>query len=344
MSIKGIDNLAALMEDVPETGKQEIPLSLIDPDPQQPRTKFDESRLQTLAESVKAQGIIEPLIVSLHPDVSGRYMLVAGERRWRAAGLADLDQVPVVVREFTAEQRLAVQLVENIDREELSVLEESAAIDRLIKFGHKPKGVAAMLGKGAAWVSLRRKIAANVSILESFVDEGLTKDVETLAMLVDLKKVDARAFSHMHQEERLTRASVRDALDQAKQRKREPLSAEKPSVSTSNQRPEIPKQGNSSTDPTAEQPERQPVDGASLQDVPDTPPSQPTIKSKASLSETVAPADEGLAESYAEIQGLLQTALGLPVNILAPSEGRPGELQIEFADRIELEALRQSLT
>ena len=133
MSIKGIDNLAALMEDVPETGTQEVFLSLIDPDPQQPRTSFDESRLQTLAESVKAQGIIEPLIVSLHPEIPGRYMLVAGERRWRAAGLASLDQVPVVVREFTAEQRLAVQLVENIDREELSVLEESAAIDRLIK-------------------------------------------------------------------------------------------------------------------------------------------------------------------------------------------------------------------
>lgn len=344
MSIRGIDNLAALMEDVPETGTQEVPLSLIDPDPQQPRTRFDESRLQTLAASVKAQGIIEPLIVSLHPEVPGRYMLVAGERRWRAAGLADLDQVPVVVRELTAEQRLAVQLVENIDREELSVLEESAAIVRLIKFGHKPKGVAAMLGKSAAWVSLRRKIAANVSILKSFVDEGLTKDVETLAMLVDLKKVDARVFGHMHQEERLTRASVRDALDQAKQRKREPLFVEKPPTSTPNPNPEIPEPDNSSANPTTEQPERQPEDGASFQDISDTPPSLRTIKPQVSSPETVESADEGRAESYAEIQGLLQTVLGLPVNILAPSDGRPGELRIEFADRIELETLRQSLT
>ena len=168
MSIKGIASLADLMEDLPAAGSQEVALSLIDPDPHQPRTSFDELRLDTLAASVAAQGVIEPLIVSLHPETPGRYLLVAGERRWRAAGMAGLTTVAVVIRELTAEQRLAVQLIENIDREALSILEESSAVVRLIEFGRKPKDVAGMLGKTQAWVSLRRKIADHRSAFGVF--------------------------------------------------------------------------------------------------------------------------------------------------------------------------------
>jgi ParB family chromosome partitioning protein len=216
MSIKGLSTLAELMDDLPEAGAQEIDLSLIDPDPHQPRTSFDELRLETLAASVKAQGVIEPLIVSAHPDKPGRYMLVAGERRWRAAGMAGLKRVPAVLRELTPDQRLAVQLIENIDREELSVLEESRAVVRLIGFGRKPKDVADMLGKTQAWVSLRRKIADNQDLLEVFVTEGLTRDAETLTMLVDLRKLDSAAFDEMYRVERVTRVAVRDALELAK--------------------------------------------------------------------------------------------------------------------------------
>jgi ParB family chromosome partitioning protein len=92
-----------------------------------------------------AEGVIKPLIVSHHPETNRRYMLIAGERRWRAAGKAGLTLVPVVVRDLSNDQRLAVQLVENIDREELSVMEESLAVVRLFDFGRKPKEVADML-------------------------------------------------------------------------------------------------------------------------------------------------------------------------------------------------------
>lgn len=220
MSIKGIASLAKLMDDLPEAGAQEIELTLIDPDPHQPRTSFDELRLEILAASLKAQGVIEPLSVSVHPEKPGRYMLVAGERRWRAAGMAGLKRVPAVVRELTPDQRLAVQLVENIDREELSVLEESRAVVRLIGFGRKPKDVARMLGKTQAWVSLRRKIADNQELLEVFVTEGLTRDAETLAILVDLRKLDSAAFDEMYRVERVTRVAVRDALELAERWRR----------------------------------------------------------------------------------------------------------------------------
>ena len=115
----------------------------------------------------------------------------------------------MVIRELTAEQRLAVQLIENIDREALSILEAPSAVVRLIEFGCKPKDVAGLLGKTQAWVSLRRKIADHRRHLESFVAKDRTRDAETLAMLVDLEKIDRQAFSDMPQVERITRVAVR---------------------------------------------------------------------------------------------------------------------------------------
>ncbi|WP_133510055.1 ParB/RepB/Spo0J family partition protein [Candidatus Thiosymbion oneisti] len=149
MSVQGIKNLAELIDEA--TNKDElrtIPLSIIDPDPDQPRTHFDEGRLNALADSIKAQGIIEPLIVSPHPDDPRRYLLAAGERRWRAAELAGLAEVPVVIREFSKGQRLAVQLVENIDREALSPTEESLAILRLTEKGIQSPHQLMMRAKG----------------------------------------------------------------------------------------------------------------------------------------------------------------------------------------------------
>ena len=346
MSIKGIASLADLMEDLPAAGSQEVSLSLIDPDPHQPRTSFDELRLDTLAASVAAQGVIEPLIVSLHPETPGRYLLVAGERRWRAAGMAGLTTVTVVIRELTAEQRLAVQLIENIDREALSILEESSAVVRLIEFGRKPKDVAGMLGKTQAWVSLRRKIADHRSHLEYFVAEDRTRDAETLAMLVDLEKIDRQAFSDMHQIERITRAAVREALDRAKLRKLAPLVPVKT--------PEAP-----APVPTEPPAQPQPRDEAPKlpQEVPEPPrvpestsgaadDTRPPVaaKPKAAPAHPRPAANQDQADQFEEARRAVQAALGLPVSIHAPHAGKPGELRISFADLLELEALRQNLT
>lgn len=346
MSIKGIANLAELMEDLPAAGSQEVALSLIDPDPHQPRTSFDELRLDTLAASVAAQGVIEPLIVSLHPETPGRYLLVAGERRWRAAGLAGLTTVAVVIRELTAEQRLAVQLIENIDREALSILEESTAVVRLIEFGRKSKDVAGMLGKTQAWVSLRRKIADHRGHLEYFVAEDRTRDAETLAMLVDLEKVDRQAFSDMHQVERITRAAVREALDWAKLRK---LASVAPVKAPEAPAP-VPIEPPAQPQPRDEAP-AVPQEVPEPTRVPETPPaaaddSTPprAAKPKAVPSHPELPENQGQADRYEDARRAVQAALGLPVSIHAPHAGKPGELRISFADLLELDALRQNLT
>lgn len=105
-----------------------LPIDLIDPNPLQPRSVFEASRLEELAQSIRANGIIQPLIVRKAGD---RYQLVAGERRWRAARLAGLPEVPVVVRHFEDERLLEVTLIENIQREDLNPIEVAHAYHRL---------------------------------------------------------------------------------------------------------------------------------------------------------------------------------------------------------------------
>jgi ParB family chromosome partitioning protein len=248
--------------------------------------------------------------------------------------------VAVVIRELSPEQRLAVQLVENIDREALTVLEESAAVVRLIEFGRKPKDVAGMLGKTPAWVSLRRKIADHRSSLEYFVAEERTRDAETLAMLVDLEKVDARAFNDMHRVERITRAAVRDALERAKERKLAPVAPAHV--------PEVPVL--EPADPSA----RPDARGDAPQDMPEgsrgpegaSAPAAPPRKARlrAVPSELDRPAGVSLAERYEEVRRVVETSLGMRVQVVHNEQGEGGQLRIDFADWDDLDVLRKALS
>ncbi len=117
----------------PASSPTELPISLIDPNPLQPRTIFQEARLQELADSISANGIIQPIIVR---RIGDRFELIAGERRWRAARIAGLDRVPVVVQELANEKLLEISLIENIQREDLNPMEISVAYDRLSREHH----------------------------------------------------------------------------------------------------------------------------------------------------------------------------------------------------------------
>ena len=114
---------------------QEIEIDLISPNKQQPRKMFNEDALEELSESIKEHGIIEPLVVSKKTDSNKKeyYQIVAGERRWRAAKLAGIKKVPVVVKEYTDHQILEIALIENIQREDLNPIEEAQAYSSLIK-------------------------------------------------------------------------------------------------------------------------------------------------------------------------------------------------------------------
>lgn len=125
--------MSALLSDTPATANEElleVDIDLIEPSPMQPRTHFDENRLEDLAQSIRSNGIVQPLLLRRH---GARYQLVAGERRWRAAQRAGLQRVPAVVREIPDNKLLELALIENIQRQELNAIEEAHAYKRLIE-------------------------------------------------------------------------------------------------------------------------------------------------------------------------------------------------------------------
>jgi ParB/RepB/Spo0J family partition protein len=125
-----------------------LPVSSIRPNPQQPRRHFDPHALAELAESIKARGLLQPIVVKREGD---GYLLMAGERRWRAAQLAGLDSVPALIRD---DDPLEVAMIENLQRENLTPLEEAEGLGQLIEqFGHTHEALAELLGKSRPYVS-----------------------------------------------------------------------------------------------------------------------------------------------------------------------------------------------
>ena len=147
--------LSALLSDKPATTSEEmveIDLDLIEPNNFQPRTNFDEERLEQLAQSIRANGIIQPLLV--RKLSSDKYQLVAGERRWRAAQRAGLHRVPCVVKEIPEEKMLELALIENIQRQELNAIEEAQAYKRLIEtLGLTQEMVAQRVGRDRTFIT-----------------------------------------------------------------------------------------------------------------------------------------------------------------------------------------------
>jgi ParB family chromosome partitioning protein len=130
-----------------------VPISMIVPNPLQPREAISEETLLELAASIREHGILQPLVVS-HDPLTGTYMLIAGERRLRAARLANLDKVPVIIRTVTEQQRLTQALIENIQRADLSPLESARGFKRLVdEFNLTHEEVAAQVGKSRTAVT-----------------------------------------------------------------------------------------------------------------------------------------------------------------------------------------------
>ena len=125
---------------------KEIPVDLLDTGSYQPRTHMDDQALEELAGSIKAQGLIQPILV--RATTAGRYEILAGHRRWRASQRAGLDRIPAVVKEVSDEAALAVALIENIQREDLNPIEEALGLKRLMdEFGLTHQEVATSIGR-----------------------------------------------------------------------------------------------------------------------------------------------------------------------------------------------------
>ncbi|MDR2760062.1 MAG: ParB/RepB/Spo0J family partition protein, partial [Spirochaetaceae bacterium] len=153
---KGLDALIPQGEELPEfpTGKGEIflPLDKLRANPNQPRKTFEEENLRELADSIRSQGIIQPIIVEDAGD--GTYTIVAGERRSRAARIAGLREVPVLIRNYSDEKRLEVSIIENVQRTDLNPIEEATAYKNLMEItGLSQDEAAAKVGKSRSTVA-----------------------------------------------------------------------------------------------------------------------------------------------------------------------------------------------
>jgi ParB family transcriptional regulator, chromosome partitioning protein len=143
---------AILPETTPEAELRELPVDLIRPNPRQPRTRFDHASIESLAASVADAGVVQPLIV--RPLADGRYELVAGERRWRAAREAGLGTVPAIVRDEGEAERLQTALIENMAREDLNPVDEARACAALVEdLGLSKEELARRLGRSRSAIS-----------------------------------------------------------------------------------------------------------------------------------------------------------------------------------------------
>ena len=167
-----------------EEGIRDIPIEEIQPNPHQPRTRFEPASLTELATSIREHGVIQPVIVTERPDQPQRYWLITGERRWRAARQAGLTSVPAVVREATSQQLLELALVENLQRDDLSPLEEAAAFSTLIdRFDLTQAQVAYRVGKSRSAVANAVRLLGLPAEFQAALNDGLISAGHARALL-----------------------------------------------------------------------------------------------------------------------------------------------------------------
>ena len=193
----------------------EVDVDAIVPGPMQPRTHFDEGSLEGLADSIRSHGIVQPLLVRRHGE---GYELIAGERRWRAAKLAGLTKVPVIVRDVPDKDLLEIALIENIQRENLNAIEEAHAYKRLIEtVGLTQEELAARVGRDRSYITNYLRLLKLPDDLQKLVVEGRlsTGHARTILGLshVDLQRKVARQVIDGGLSVRATEHLVRKAVD-----------------------------------------------------------------------------------------------------------------------------------
>lgn len=175
--------LSALMSDVtsPEPAQtssnarseQTIPVDQVYPNPDQPRRSFDDQALADLTASIAEKGIIQPLIVRRKHSPNGKYEIVAGERRWRAAQRAQLHEIPVIIREFNDVEVLEVAIIENIQRADLNAIDEAAGYKQLMeKFGRTQDEMGKALGKSRSHIANSVRLLALPASVQSLLIDG----------------------------------------------------------------------------------------------------------------------------------------------------------------------------
>ena len=165
-------------------GIQSLPVDIIERGRYQPRHDFNPEALQELADSILAQGVVQPIVVRPHPDKPGLYELIAGERRWRATQLAGMHDIPVVIRDVSDQAAMAMGLIENIQREELNPMEQAFALQRLIdEFSLTHQEAAEAVGRSRVAVSNLLRLLSLQEEVKKLLEAGELEMGHARAML-----------------------------------------------------------------------------------------------------------------------------------------------------------------
>lgn len=191
---RGLGALLSAEHSVPGAEALELDIELIEPCSMQPRTRFDEAKLQDLAQSIRSNGVVQPLLVRRR---GARYELIAGERRWRAAKLAGLRRVPTVVRDVPDEKLLELALIENIQREDLNAIEEAQAYKSLLEtIGLTQESLAERVGRDRSYITNYLRLLRLPSDIQRLVQDEKISTAHARTLLgvndIDLQRRIAR--------------------------------------------------------------------------------------------------------------------------------------------------------
>lgn len=196
-----------------------VPILKVEPNPDQPRRQFDEDALQELADSIKQYGILQPLIVKKHDKF---YEIIAGERRWRAAKLAGLKEVPVLIRDYTENEIVEIALIENIQREDLNPIEEALAYKRLMEeFSLKQDQVAAKVSKSRAAITNSLRLLKLDSRVQNLLSEEMISTGHARALLAIIDPDQQYEIAMKVFDEKLSVREIEKLVKQLARKKKE---------------------------------------------------------------------------------------------------------------------------
>lgn len=205
----------------PQSGEIKIKITKIEPNRDQPRKQFDEDSLLELSESIKQYGVLQPLVVS---DKKDYYEIIAGERRWRAAKMAGLKEVPVIIKELNEQEIVEISLIENIQREDLNPIEEALAFKRLLEEFHlKQDEVAERVSKSrTAVTNVMRLLKLEKEVQQMLIDEMITAGHARALLAITDREMQIRIANEIFDEKlsvRETEKLVKAVLSPKKEKK-----------------------------------------------------------------------------------------------------------------------------
>ena len=230
---KGLDSLipdnrstkSAEPESELNSGEQMMKINLVEPNREQPRKKFEEDGLLELADSIKQFGILQPLLVRKRNDY---YEIIAGERRWRAAKIAGIREVPVIIKEYSEQEIVEIGLIENIQRENLNPIEEAMAFKRLLEeFNLKQDEVAERVSKSrTAVTNSMRLLKLNEKVQQMIIDDMISTGHARALLAIDSKEQQYILANRIFDEKlsvRETEKLIKDIKNPKKPKEKKPI-------------------------------------------------------------------------------------------------------------------------